>query len=81
MKNKQKTLYFCDGKKCCKYNKEVKDCFVELIENSGLCIALEKMKCQGKCKNAPVFYIKHKDVYKKEVTQKKARKIFEKHLI
>lgn len=80
-KEKDKVVYFCDGKKCCKYNQEAKDCLKELIEESGLCIALQKMKCQGKCKNAPVFYIEHKDMYKKEVTSKKARKIFEKHLV
>lgn len=80
MKKKDKTVYFCDGKKCCKYNKEAKSCLEELIGCSGLCISLEKMKCQGKCKSAPVFYIKHKDVYKKEVTEKKAKKLFEKYL-
>ena len=80
MKNKDKTVYFCDGKKCCKYNKEAKSCLEELIGCSGLCISLEKMKCQGKCKSAPVFYIEHKDIYKKEVTEKKAKKIFDKYL-
>lgn len=81
MKDKPKTIYFCDGKKCCKYNKKAKACFEDLIEDSGLCIALEKMKCQGKCKNAPVFYIEHTAAYKKDVTKKKAKKIFEKHLV
>ncbi len=80
MKNKDKTVYFCDGKKCCKYNKEAKSSLEELIGCSGLCISLEKMKCQGKCKSAPGFYIEHKDIYKKEVTEKKAKKIFDKYL-
>lgn len=80
MNNKGKVVYFCDGKKCCKYNQEAKNCLKNLIETSGLCIALEKMKCQGKCKKAPIFYIEHKDVYKKEVTKKKSKKLFEKHL-
>ncbi len=81
MKDKPKTIYFCEGKKCCRHNKQAKAYFEELIEGSGLCIALEKMKCQGKCKKAPIFYIEHTATYKKEVTKKKAKKIFEKHLI
>lgn len=81
MKNKEKTVYFCDGKKCCKYNKEAKSCLEELIGCSELCVSLEKMKCQGKCKKAPIFYIEHKDIYKKEVTRKKAKKMFEKYLV
>lgn len=81
MKKQNKVVYFCDGKKCCKYNQEAKECLEELISKSGLCIALQRMKCQGKCKSAPVFYLEHEDKYKKEVNRNKAIKIFEKHLV
>jgi (2Fe-2S) ferredoxin len=33
------------------------------------------------CKKAPVVYIEPKDIWKKEVTEKKAKKIFEKYLL
>ncbi|WP_286441883.1 MULTISPECIES: hypothetical protein [unclassified Myroides] len=39
-----------------------------------------KMKCQGMCKKAPVVYLSEHDTYKKEVTKKKAKKIFEKYI-
>lgn len=78
----RKVLYFCDGKKCCRYNKEAKDCLESLLNDLNVknpC-ALEKMKCQGMCKKAPVFYIESHKKYKKEVDQKKAKKIFDKYL-
>ena len=75
-----KVVFYCDGKKCCKYNEKPKALLSELIEESGLCIALKRMKCQGKCKSAPIFYIEHQDKYKKEVDKKKAKKIFEEYL-
>lgn len=75
------TIYFCDGKKCCRYNDEAKNCLKSLICTSGLKkkISIEKMKCQGMCKSAPVFYIDSQKKYKKEVTSKKAKKMFEKY--
>lgn len=76
-------IYFCDGKKCCKYNDEAKTCLKSLLAENNLCtkVSLEKMKCQGMCKSAPVFYIDSKKKYKKEVTKKKAEKLFEKYIV
>lgn len=76
-----KVVYFCDGKKCCKYNKEPKNHLKDLIDDSGIAVDVEKMKCQGKCKFAPIFYIEHKEMYKKEVDVKKVEKFFYKHLV
>lgn len=82
-KSSSEIIYFCDGKKCCRYNEEAKTCLKSLIDNAGLksCVTLEKMKCQGICKSAPVFYIKSEKKMKKEVTSKKAIKIFEKYIL
>jgi len=76
-------VYFCDGKKCCRYNDEAKSCFKSLISESGLedKIVFERMKCQGMCKKAPIFYIESEKEFKKEVTEKKAKKIFEKYIV
>lgn len=79
----EKVLYFCDGKKCCRYNKEAKSCFQQLMQDLDLKqeVSLQKMKCQGMCKSAPVFYIQSHKKYKKEVDKKKAKKIFAKYLV
>ncbi len=76
-------IYFCDGKKCCRYNEEAKSCIKKLLNESGLnnSVSLEKMKCQGMCKSAPVFYIDSEKKYKKEVTTKKAKKLFDKYIV
>ena len=78
-KSFNEVIYFCDGKKCCRYNEEAK----ELLKETGLNqnVSLEKMKCQGMCKNAPVFYIDSEKKYKKEVTKKKAQKLFDKYIV
>ncbi|MGG5506831.1 MULTISPECIES: (2Fe-2S) ferredoxin domain-containing protein [unclassified Myroides] len=82
VKKGERTIFVCDGKKCCRYNEEAKACFEDLLEESGLGTeyALCKMKCQGMCKKAPVVYLSEHDTYKKEVTKKKAKKIFEKYI-
>lgn len=79
----EKVVFFCDGKKCCRYNDEAKSTFNELISDCGLAeiVVLKKMKCQGICKQAPVFYLPNNDKYKKEVSGKKAKKIFEKYIV
>ncbi len=81
-KNAEEVLYFCDGKKCCRYNEEAKSCFETLLKENGLkeAVSFEKMKCQGMCKSAPVFYLDSHKKYKKEVDKKKAQKIFEKYI-
>ena len=33
------------------------------------------------CKSAPVFYINSEKKYKKEVTKKKAQKLFDKYIV
>jgi NADH:ubiquinone oxidoreductase subunit E len=80
-KKTEKVIYFCDGKKCCRYNDEVKECFKDLVKESGLkkTVAIEKMKCQGMCKQAPVICIHKKECIGK-VTKKDAKKLFEKHI-
>lgn len=82
-KSFNEVIYFCDGKKCCRYNEEAKSCLKELLCDNGLnkCVSLQKMKCQGMCKSAPVFYIDSEKKYKKEVTKKKAEKIFTKYIV
>ncbi len=82
MDKKERVVYYCDGKKCCKYNQEAKSCLRSLIKDSSKSnsISLERMKCQGMCKQAPVFYIEAHDVYKKEVCKKKAEKLFKKYI-
>jgi NADH:ubiquinone oxidoreductase subunit E len=83
VKKAKHTILVCDGKKCCRYNEEAKDCFKMLLEESGLtdCCSIGKMKCQGMCKKAPVVYLPVHDVYKKEVGKKKAKKIFEEYIV
>jgi NADH:ubiquinone oxidoreductase subunit E len=80
-KKSDKVIYFCDGKKCCKYNKEVKDCLKGLVKESGLkeIVSIEKMKCQGMCKQAPVICIHKKECVGKASTQD-AQKLFQKHI-
>lgn len=80
-KKSEKIIYLCDGKKCCKYNKEVKDCLKDLVKENGLKkkVTLEKMKCQGMCKQAPVLCIHKKECIGKVSTQE-ARLLFEKHI-
>lgn len=80
-KKSEKVIYFCDGKKCCKYNKEIKDCLKDLVKDNGLKdkVAIEKMKCQGICKQAPVLCI-HKNECVGKVSTKDAKKLFEKHI-
>ena len=82
-KSFNEVIYFCDGKKCCRYNEEAKSCLKELLKETGLNqnVSLEKMKCQGMCKSAPVFYIDSEKKYKKEVTNKKAQKLFDKYIV
>lgn len=82
-KEEKVVIFFCDGKKCCKYNKEPKDHLKAQILANDLeeKVSLSKMKCQGICKKAPIFCIQPKDVWKKEVTVKKAQKIFEKYVL
>jgi len=82
-KSSCEVIYFCNGKKCCRYNEEAKSCLKDLLTESGLGknVTLEKMKCQGMCKSAPVFYIDSEKVYKKEVTRKKAQKLFDKYIV
>lgn len=87
MKEKKKegsgrVIYFCDGKKCCKYNEEAKKCFKGLLKEAELKeeVALEKMECCGKCKKAPIFCIQPKNVWKGKVSEKKAKALFEKHI-
>lgn len=82
VKKGEKTIFVCDGKKCCRYNDEAKSCFKELLEENGMSdnYSICKMKCQGMCKSAPVVYLSAHDKYKKEVTKKKANKIFEKYI-
>ncbi len=75
-------IFMCDGKKCCRYNEEAKSCFKQLLSENGLTddYEIQKMKCQGMCKKAPIVYLSQADVYKKEVTRKKAEKIFHKYV-
>ena len=82
VKKGEKVIFYCDGKKCCRYNEEAKTCFENLLEEHGLesSFELQKMKCQGMCKKAPVVYISSTDTYKKEVNKKKAEKIFLKYI-
>ncbi len=78
---KEKVILLCDGKKCCKYNSEVKDCFKDLVKESGLkdSVLIKKMDCQGMCKQAPVICI-HKNECVGKVSKKDAKKLFEKHI-
>ncbi len=45
-KSFNEVIYFCDGKKCCRYNEEAKSCLKELLNDTGLNknVSLEKMK-------------------------------------
>ena len=82
-KEEKKIIFFCNGKKCSKYNSEPKEYLKKQIVEFGLedKVAISKMDCQKMCKKAPVFCIEPNDVWKKEVTVKKAQKIFEKHIL
>ena len=78
---KPKMILLCDGKKCCKYNSEVKACFKDLVKEAGLkeTVGIKKMNCQGMCKQAPVICI-HKNECIGKVSAKDAIKLFEKHI-
>lgn len=78
-KDKNK-IYYCDGAYCSRCNEDVICRFKELIEESGASLSLKKMKCQGKCGGAPLFYFPQTKSYKKDVGEKKAEKIFNKIL-
>ncbi len=80
-KKKEKVILLCDGKKCCKYNSEVKECFKDLVKDAGLkdLVSIKKMDCQGMCKQAPVICI-HKNECVGKVSKKDAKKLFEKHI-
>lgn len=82
-KDEKTIIFFCNGKKCGKYNKEPKDYLKKQIVEFGLedKVCVSKMDCQGMCKKAPVLYIQPKDVWKKEFSVKKAKKLFEKHIL
>lgn len=82
-KDEKTIIFFCNGKKCGKYNKEPKDYLKKQIVEFGLedKVCVSKMDCQGMCKKAPVLYIQPKDIWKKEVSVKKAKKLFEKHIL
>lgn len=77
----EKVIFFCDGKKCCKYNSEIKDCLKSMVKEAGLkdTIAIEKMKCRGMCKQAPVVCIHKKECIGRATTQD-AKKLFEQHI-
>ena len=78
---KEKVILLCDGKKCCRYNSDVKDCFKDLVKEAGLrdSVLIKKMDCQGMCKQAPVICI-HKNECVGKVSKKDAKKLFEKHI-
>ncbi|AWG25571.1 (2Fe-2S) ferredoxin domain-containing protein [Flavobacterium kingsejongi] len=80
---KEQVIFFCDGKKCGKYNKDPKAYLKEQIVDFGLedKVTFRKMDCQGMCKKAPIFCLEPQDIWKKEVTVKKAKKLFEKHIL
>jgi len=80
-KKSEKIIYLCDGKKCCRYNSEVKDCFKDLVKEAGLKgdVSIKKMDCQGMCKQAPVICI-HKNECVGKVSTKDAKKLFQKHI-
>lgn len=80
-KKKEKVILLCDGKKCCKYNAEVKECFKDLVKEAGLkdVVTVQKMKCQGMCKQAPIVCI-HKNECVGKVSTKEAKRLFEKHI-
>jgi (2Fe-2S) ferredoxin len=80
-KKAESVIFLCDGKKCCKYNKDVKDCFKDLLKENGLKkqIDIQKTKCQGMCKQAPVVCI-HKNECIGKVTTHDVKKIIQKHI-
>ncbi len=60
-KKDKKVLLYCNGKKCCKYNKEVKNCLLSLVEKTDKKLKVKETKCMGSCKKAPIICIK-KDI-------------------
>ncbi len=79
-KKDKEAIYFCDGKKCGRYNEEPKSLLENLLQKSDCGVSLKKMKCQGLCKKAPVFYLPTTKKYKKRVDVAKATKMAEKVL-
>jgi len=80
-KKSESVIFLCDGKKCCKYNQDVKDCFKDMVKENGLKkqIEIKKTKCQGMCKQAPVVCI-HKNECVGKVTVSDVKKIIQKHI-
>ena len=60
-KKNKKIITYCNGKKCCKYNKNVKDCIFDFVDDAKQKLKVKETKCLGMCKKAPVICIK-KDV-------------------
>lgn len=76
-KKDKEVIYFCDGKKCGRCNEEPKTLLENLLQSSDCGVSLKKMKCQGLCKKAPVFYLPASKKYKKRVDIAKATKMAE----
>ena len=79
----EKVIFICDGKKCCKYNKDIRKGFKELIKENGLKHGVELIytDCTGNCKLAPVLCLQPNNVWLGEVEEKNVKGIFDKYFL
>lgn len=68
----EKVIFICDGKKCCKYNKDIRKCFKDELKEAGLKKHVELIytDCTDNCKYAPVIAIQPRNVWIGEVSEK-----------
>jgi NADH:ubiquinone oxidoreductase subunit E len=78
----EKVIFICDGKKCCKYSKDIRRCFKEELKEAGLKkhVDLIYTDCTGNCKHAPVISIQPKNVWIGDLTEKAVSTIVKEYI-
>ena len=79
----QKVIFICDGKKCGRYSKEIRENFKEFIKENGLKkdIELQYTDCTGNCKCAPVISLQPRNIWIGEVEEKDVKVIFKQYFL
>lgn len=68
----RKAIFICDGKKCGKYSKEIRQALKHEIKEGGLKkqVGLVIMECTGNCKLAPIICLQPDNIWIGEITEK-----------
>jgi NADH:ubiquinone oxidoreductase subunit E len=75
-----KVIFICDGKKCGKYSKEIRQACKEAIKECGLKheVRVMRMGCSDNCKCAPVISIQPQNIWIGEVSENDVPVLFSK---